>query len=105
VSIIFAPASGMSGQVLSLKRSSAIGSGPGKKRQQRVLVYLSPEIERLSQGRVESIVAHEFAHALLHAPSTLEGWFIEPEADQKVRSWGFKMAYPEVRCPNSKEKK
>jgi len=96
VSVIFAPAPGMNGQVLTLGKSPAAGE-PGKR---RVLVYLSPEIERLHQGQVESVVAHEFAHALLHAPSTLEGWFIEQEADQKVRDWGFKVVYPEIPRPD-----
>jgi hypothetical protein len=95
VSIVFAPASGIVGQVFLCQRSSAT-SGQAENQQQRVLVYLSPRIERLSQRRIESIVAHEFAHALLHAPSGLEGWFIEQQADQKVQSWGFKVAYPDI---------
>ena len=96
VSVIFAPAPGMNGQVLPLGKSSA-----GEPVKRRVLVYLSPEIERLGQRQVESVVAHEFAHALLHAPSTLEGWFIEQEADQKVRAWGFKVVYPEIPRPDT----
>jgi len=95
VSIIFAPAPGMDGQVLTLEKSLTSTSQQEKNEQRQALVYLSPEIERLSQRRIESIVAHEFAHALLHAPTALEGWFIEQEADQKVRSWGFKVAYPD----------
>lgn len=95
VSIIFAPAPGIVGQVFLCQRSSAATSEQAENQQQRVLVYLSPRIERLSQRRIESIVAHEFAHALLHAPSALEGWFIEQQADQKVQSWGFKVAYPD----------
>ncbi len=95
VSIIFAPVPGMDGQVFSLKEAPLSSNEPVKRRRRQVLVYLSPEIERLSQRRIESIVAHEFAHALLHAPAALEGWFIEQEADQKVRSWGFKVAYPD----------
>ena len=95
VSIIFAPAPGMDGQVFPLKGSLNPTSQQEKNKKQQALVYLSPEIERLSQKRIESIVAHEFAHALLHAPAALEGWFIEQEADQKVRSWGFKVAYPD----------
>jgi hypothetical protein len=103
IAIIFAPASGMNGQVFPL-RSPSVLLGGSEGSQQRVVVYLSPEIERLSLGKIEAIVAHEFAHALLHAPDSLEGWFIEPEADQKVRSWGFKVTYPKVRYPRSKEK-
>ena len=95
VSIIFAPAPGMDGQVFPLEKSLTSTSQQEKNEQRQALVYLSPEIERLSQRRIESIVAHEFAHALLHAPTALEGWFIEQEADQKVRSWGFKVAYPD----------
>ena len=100
VALIFAPAPGMSGQVLHLGKASAVAGEPGKPRERRVLVYLSPEIERLKQGQVESVVAHEFAHALLHAPSTLEGWFIEQEADQKARAWGFEVVYPEIPRPD-----
>jgi hypothetical protein len=103
VAIIFAPAPGMDGQVFPLRGPSVLLGGP-EASQRRVVVYLSPEIERLSLKKVEAIVAHEFAHALLHAPDSLEGWFIEPEADQKVRSWGFKVTYPEVRYPDSKER-
>ena len=99
VSIIFAPAPGMDGQVFPLKESFTSTSQQQKNKQQQALVYLSPEIERLSKRRIESIVAHEFAHALLHAPAALEGWFIEQEADQKVRSWGFRVAYPEFQNP------
>ena len=95
VSIILAPAPGIVGQVFLCQGSSAATGEQAENQQQRVLVYLSPRIERLSQMRIESIVAHEFAHALLHAPSALEGWFIEQQADQKVRSWGFKVAYPD----------
>jgi hypothetical protein len=95
VSIIFAPAPGMDGQVFPLKGPLNPTGRQEKDRERPVLVYLSPEIERLSQERIESIVAHEFAHALLHAPAALEGWFIEQEADRKVKSWGFKIAYPE----------
>jgi hypothetical protein len=104
MAIIFAPASGMNGQVFPLRSPSVLIDGP-EESQQRVVVYLSPEVERLSLKKIEAIVAHEFAHALLHAPDSLEGWFIEPEADQKVRSWGFKITYPKVRYHDSKEKK
>jgi hypothetical protein len=97
VAIIFAPAPGMNGQVFPLKESHNPGRQPERNKQQQALVYLSPEIERLSQKRIESIVAHEFAHALLHAPAALEGWFIEQEADKKVKSWGFRVAYPDHR--------
>jgi hypothetical protein len=95
VSIIFAPAPGMDGQVFRLKEPLTPTSQPGKANKRHILVYLSPEIERLSQRRIESIVAHEFAHALLHAPAALEGWFIEQEADKKAESWGFRVAYPD----------
>jgi hypothetical protein len=84
----------MEGQVFPLKESSKPG-GAGE--EQQVLIYLAAAIERLSQRRIESVVAHEFAHALLHAPGSLEGWFIEPEADLKVRSWGFQVIYPDSR--------
>ncbi|UCC90974.1 MAG: hypothetical protein JSW24_02140 [Dehalococcoidia bacterium] len=95
VSIILAPAPGIVGQVFLCQGSSAATGEQAENQQQLVLVYLSPRIERFSQMRIESIVAHEFAHALLHAPDALEGGFIEQQADQKVRSWGFKVAYPD----------
>lgn len=95
VSIIFAPAPGMDGQVFPLEEPLTSSRQPEKAKKRHVLVYLSPEIERLSQRRIESIVAHEFAHTLLHAPAALEGWFIEQEADRKVKSWGFRVAYPD----------
>ena len=95
IALIFAPAPGMDGQVFPLKEPLTPTSQSPRIKQRQALVYLSPEIERLSQKRIESIVAHEFAHALLHAPATLEGWFIEQEADRKVRSWGFRVAYPD----------
>jgi len=94
VSIILAPAPGIVGQVFSCQGSASTSGQAGN--QQRVLVYLSPAIERFSQRRIESVVAHEFAHALLHAPSALEGWFIEQQADKKVQSWGFKVVYPDI---------
>ena len=95
ISIILAPAPGIVGQVFLCKRSSTSTDEQAENQQQPVLVYLSPGIERRSQGRIESIVAHEFAHALLHAPGALEGCFIEQQADQKAQSWGFKVAYPD----------
>ena len=68
----------------------------------RMMVYLSPKIESYSQKRVDSIVAHEFAHVLLH-PWTIgnnpvkEG--IEREADAKIQEWGFGPAYKEGEYP------
>ncbi|MDD5591370.1 MAG: hypothetical protein PHY18_05550 [Dehalococcoidales bacterium] len=92
LSIIFAPTPGVNGQVFPLEKAAHSNV---QEQNQRIMVYLSPGIERLSQRRLESIVAHEFAHALLHAPNALEGWFIEQEADQKIRSWGFPVVYPD----------
>ena len=95
VSIIFAPAPDIDGEVFHCSPSHPISNQKGSQ-QRRVLVYLSPKIERYSQGRIESIIAHEFAHALLHAPDALDKWWIEQESDQKVQSWGFKAAYPKT---------
>ena len=105
VSVIFAPALSIDGQVFSLKKPSASTNEQKQKEQERVLIYLSPEIKHRSQKRIESIVAHEFAHALLHAPNALEGWFIKQEADQKVHSWGFKVAYPKERYHDKLEER
>lgn len=91
VSIVFAPAPGKHGEVFPYHGSPPV-SASGRK----VMVYLSPEIECRSQTYVNSVVAHEFAHVLLHsnwdepAPAT-----IEQGADEKVQEWGFKPAYHE----------
>lgn len=58
------------------------------------MVYLSLGLEQISQRQVESVVAHDFTHAVIHAPNALEGWFIEQEANQKIRPWGLDMIYP-----------
>ena len=98
VSVIFAPAPGVDGEVYPLKELPASASG------QQVLVYLSPKIELYNQKRIESIVAHEFAHALLHAPNALDKWWIEQESDQKVQSWGFKAVYPKPQHSDNRGK-
>jgi len=55
----------------------------------RVMVYLSPEVEGFEQERVNSSVAHEFAHVLLHPPTSSADPSIEREADAKITEWGF----------------
>lgn len=57
------------------------------------MVYLSPEIECRSQGYVQSVVAHEFAHVLLHTSDAPLPPSIEQEVDERVLLWGFKPAY------------
>lgn len=88
ISIIFAPAPGKHGEVcpfLGMPRDSA--------QERQVMVYLSPEIERRSQGYVQAVVAHEFAHVLLHTFDAPSPPSIEREADERVLLWGFKPAY------------
>jgi hypothetical protein len=79
-------------------------------------VYLAPGIERLSQARVDSVVAHEFAHVILGhgspdgraihdaVPTKQADVPAEGEADRLVRLWGFDPAYPEHRNKKRKQR-
>ena len=60
VHIIFAPGPGTRGTVIPFGDAWTPLAG------YTTVVYLAPFIERYSQRRVNSIVAHEFAHVLLH---------------------------------------
>lgn len=89
ISIIFAPAPDKHGEVYPFVRPSLAKS----QKQATVMVYLSPKLERRSQEYVQSVVAHEFAHVLLHEFDSPHSPSIEHEADEKVRLWGFRPAY------------
>lgn len=88
ISIIFAPAVGKHGEVYPFAPTA-----------HQVMVYLSPELERHNQEYVQSIVAHEFAHVLLHEFDGPHSPSIEREADEKVRLWGFRPAYHDEEYP------
>ncbi len=89
VSIIFAPDPVKHGEVMPF-----LGSAGEEK---LVIVYLSPAIERRAQRYVNSVVAHEFAHVLLHMSyvHTPRSRSVEREADGKVLEWGFDPGYSE----------
>jgi hypothetical protein len=56
-------------------------------------IYLSPELESLSQQKVNSTVAHEFAHIMLghHDSSATDGdESKESEADLLISKWGYR---------------
>ena len=88
-SIIFAPAVGKHGEVYPFAPVPLVNGV----QTHTVMVYLSPEVERRSQEYVQSVVAHEFAHVLLHPFDGSASPSIERQADEKVREWGFKPAY------------
>lgn len=97
VCIIFAPAPSKHGEVFPFVLHA---SPPNVAEGDTVMVYLSPEIEKRSQKYVESVVAHEFAHVLLHPFDDTHPPSIEREADEKVQEWGFKPAYDAKDYPN-----
>ena len=99
ISITFAPAPGMHGEIYPFADPPRTDSP-----QKTVMVYLSPEIERHNQTYVDSLVAHEFAHVLLHRFDSPSPPSIEREADSKVKHWGFKPAYRAEGYPESREK-
>ncbi len=70
-----------------------------------VLIYLSPEMEKKSQNEVDFIVAHEFAHAILHDPRKPVskekaipefGRIREREADALIAKWGFMLRRKQI---------
>lgn len=98
ISVIFGPAPGKHGEVYPFELTQAsehqkLPSGMEYSPVPQCMVYLSPEIEVRSQKYVDSVVAHEFAHVLLHPFGGPALPSIEREADEKVRLWGFKPAY------------
>ena len=64
-----------------------------------VRIYLSPRLESLSQSKVDSVVAHEFAHAILRhegesfpmgkAPKQYQDLPQEIAADKLIEKWGY----------------
>lgn len=88
-SIIFAPAVGKHAEVYPFVPIPLVNDV----QTHTVMVYLSPEVERRSQEYVQLVVAHEFAHVLLHPFDGSASPSIERQADEKVREWGFKPAY------------
>jgi hypothetical protein len=95
--IVFAPSADILGQVLpQFPQLTSAPSGPGP-----VLLYLSPQLEQLSQAQADFTVAHEFAHVALghYRPEacisdteykTCEDVPNEQAADALAESWGFK---------------
>jgi len=96
VSIVFAPAPGKQGEIYPFL-NSLISVG---QELHSTMVYLSPELERRNQRYVISVVAHEFAHVLLHSFDSPAAPSIEREADEKVRSWGLEPAYRDEDYPD-----
>jgi len=65
-----------------------------------VTIYLSPLLEKMPQSRVGSVVAHEFAHAILghdkgesfpsdKAPRDSRDLPSEKSADVLIQKWGY----------------
>ncbi len=66
-----------------------------------IVVYLSPRLESLTQSRVDRVVAHEFAHAILGhaddgetfptdaAPKYCRDFPSEISADELIGTWGY----------------
>ena len=64
--------------------------------------FLSPRLERKSQARVNSVVAHEFAHVILghdgdsfpvdKVPKKYKDLPAEKAADALIESWGYRAA-------------
>lgn len=104
VTIVFAPSPYIDGEVLPLFASAATPktvpelpagvSWDNAEDRKTCFVYLAPHLERKSQPYVDSVVAHEFAHVLLH-PFQGPSAGIEAEADAKIQRWGFEPAYTE----------
>lgn len=98
ISTIFAPAPGKHGEIYPFVPTQAnelqeLPPGMEYSPVPTVMVYLSPEIESRSQHYVDSVIAHEFAHVLLHPIGGPTYASIEWEADKKVQEWGFKPVY------------
>ena len=87
--LVFAPDPGKSGE------TKPRYSPPSRVGIKGVFVYLSPDLETEDQPRVDSIVAHEFAHVILHPFESASPPSIEREADRKIGDWGFAPAYTE----------
>ncbi len=67
--------------------------------EKRIVVLLSPELERHPQSYVNGVVAHEIAHVYL-GHVTRRRYFggvlaerAEPQADALAKAWGFRCAH------------
>lgn len=101
--IVFAPFTGNLGEVFPLALFDRNEAPRG------VLIYLSPGLEKKRQEEVDSVVAHEFSHAVLgcyrsdYTSSSIcpQGVELknpgdrpsERDADALARRWGFKPAH------------
>jgi hypothetical protein len=75
---------------------------PGGPERTGCRIYLSPRLERMSQARVNSVVAHEFAHVILghdgdsfpagKVPKKYKDLPAEKAADALIESWGYRAA-------------
>ena len=86
VSFIFAPEPSIEGSAYPVKEIADPGD-------ERMMVYLAPQLERLSQKHVDQTVAHEFAHVVLGHSIKHGSPSNEREADNKIQTWGFSPAY------------
>jgi len=73
---------------------------PAGQERSGVMIYLSPRLEKMPQSRVDSIVAHEFAHSILRhqdgesfpldkAPKYSRDLPSEIAADKLIEQWGY----------------
>lgn len=97
--LVFAPSPSKNGELLPWY------TPPGVERN-GVFIYLAPQLEKLSQGAVDSVVAQEFAHAILdhnspdlpglppdQVPAHVKDWPHEKQADALIVQWGYQPAY------------
>ena len=100
ISVVFAPEPGLYGTVMPF---SNIPTGDHDTGLRSLLVYLPGRLERRSQRYVDSTVAHEFAHVLLHpfhfGPNTTLTQ--EREADDRIKKWGFEQVYQDEDYPDA----
>ena len=94
ISFIFAPKPSSMGFVCPAKAVN-------DRDEERIMVYLAPQLERLSQKYVDQTVAHEFAHVMLGHPIKNRSLSNEREADNKIRAWGLSPAYKPEQYPDS----
>jgi hypothetical protein len=91
ISIVFAPAA-IDGCIMPFGN---LLSSDSSEESASILVYLPHRLERRRQPYVDSVVAHELAHVLLHPFHSGPGSNVdqEREADAKIGEWGFAPAY------------
>lgn len=103
ISIVFAPEPDLYGVIMPLSKLVIGDSDTGLR---SIMVYLPGRLERQSQRCLDSTVAHEFAHVLLH-PSNFGPHTTltqEREADDRIRQWGFAPSYREEDYPDIRAK-